>query len=90
MSQEVNPKAATQVQEIQQKIKNDKDAFSEFELKFIGDQVGRIEKYGDSTFFSEKQAALIERLHAELIRGEKVECQNGKVVKADQFLSHAK
>lgn len=72
MSQ-ANPKAASQVQEIHQKFQQDNAEFSEFEQDFIADQVERIEQYGDDTYFSEKQAALIERIHAKRVRGEVVE-----------------
>lgn len=75
MSQVANSIAASQVQEIFEKIKKDADVFSKFELKFIGDQVWRIKAYGERILFSEKQAALIERIHAELMRGEKVKPQ---------------
>ncbi len=72
MSQ-ANPKAASQVQEIHQKFQQDNAEFSEFEQDFIADQIERIEQYGDDTYFSEKQVALIERIHAERVRGEVVE-----------------
>lgn len=72
MSQ-ANPKAASQVKEIHQKFRQDNAEFSEFEQDFIADQIERIEQYGDDTYFSEKQAALIERIHAERVRGEVVE-----------------
>lgn len=68
-----NPKAASQVQEIHQKFQQANTEFSEFEQDFIADQIERIENYGDDTYFSDKQAALIERIHAERVRGEVVE-----------------
>lgn len=71
MSQ-ANPKAVSQVQEIHHKFQQDNSESSEFEQDFITDQIDRIKQYGDDTFFSEKQAALIERIHAERVRGEVV------------------
>jgi hypothetical protein len=73
MSQETNPKSVSQIQAIHHKIQQDNAKFSEFELDFIGDQVERIEQYGEDTYFSQKQAALIERIHAERVCGEVVE-----------------
>lgn len=72
MSQ-ANPKAASQIQEIHQEFQQGNAEFSELEQGFIADQIERIEQYGEDTYFSEKQAALIERIHAERIRGEVVE-----------------
>jgi hypothetical protein len=70
---QTNPKAVAQLQELQQKIQQDTSTFSDFERDFIADQIERINRYCDDTFFSEKQAALVERIHAERVRGEVVE-----------------
>ena len=72
MSQ-ANPEAASQVKAIHQKYQQDNADFSAFEQDFIADQMERIEQYGEDTYFSEKQAALIERIHTERVRGEVVE-----------------
>lgn len=73
-----NPMAVSQIGEIAQKLKQDAAPFSEFETGFISDQTARIDEYGEDTFFSDKQVALIERIHAERVRGEKVEKPKGK------------
>ena len=75
MSQ-ANPEAASQVKAIHQKYQQDNADFSAFEQDFIADQMERIEQYGEDTYFSEKQAALIERIHAERVRGEVIERPN--------------
>lgn len=73
-----DPNAVSQIGEISQKLQQDSTQFSEFETDFINDQASRIDKYGDDTYFSDKQAALIERIHAERDRGEKTEKQQRK------------
>ena len=43
------------------------DVLSEFERGFISDNFERIKKYGDKTKFSEKQVALVDKIHKERI-----------------------
>lgn len=40
---------------------------SEFEGKFIGDNIERIVKLGDEVTFSEKQTALVDRIYKERV-----------------------
>lgn len=69
MTQETTPQAV-QISELSTKLQQDNSHFSDFETKFITEQVERIEQYGNGTRFSEKQIALIEKIHAEKVRGE--------------------
>lgn len=62
--------SAVQINELSAQLQQDNSPFSEFETKFIAEQIARIKQYGDDTHFSEKQAALIEKIHAERVRGE--------------------
>lgn len=43
------------------------DHLSEFEKEFVNDNFERIKKYGDKTKFSEKQIALVDKIHQERI-----------------------
>lgn len=70
MPQSTTPQSAAQINELAAQLQQDNSPFSEFETKFISEQIARIEQYGDDTHFSEKQAALIEKIHAERVRGE--------------------
>ena len=67
---QASPIAITQIREIAAKHQEDSAAVTEFESKFIAEQIARIEKYADDTHFSEKQIALVEKIHAEKVRGE--------------------
>ncbi len=74
-----NPTSVVQMKDIEKKLLIDVDSqFSEFESSFISDQLARINESGDATNFSTKQSALIERIHAEKVRGEKVERPKSK------------
>lgn len=70
--------ANIQIQEIAAKIQQDASTISDFEAKFVSDQMARIDQYGDDTYFSEKQIVLIEKIHAERVRGEKFEKPKSK------------
>lgn len=43
------------------------DILSEFEKSFVTDNFARVEKWSDDTRFSEKQAALIDRIYKERV-----------------------
>ena len=43
------------------------EILNEFEREFINDNYERIKKYGDKTKFSEKQLALIDKIHQERV-----------------------
>lgn len=64
-----NTAALAQFKEIAEKQKADASKFSDFEQEFNKNTAERLEKYGDETFFSEKQSALIERMHKEHVQG---------------------
>ncbi len=69
-----NPVSITQLKDIEKELLVDVDSlFSDYETGFIANQLARIKERGDTTAFSTKQSALIERIHAEKVRGEKVE-----------------
>ena len=67
---QASPTAITQIRDIAAKQQEDSAAVSDFESRFIAEQIARIEQYADDTHFSEKQIALIEKIHAEKVRGE--------------------
>lgn len=73
-----SPAANIQIQEIAAKIQQDSSTISDFEAKFVSDQMIRIDQYGDDTYFSEKQIVLIENIHAERVRGERIEKPKSK------------
>jgi hypothetical protein len=54
----------------QQKIREINDVLStcsDFEKSFIADNFIRVEQYGDATRFSEKQIAIIDRVHKQRV-----------------------
>ena len=67
---QASPTAIAQIREIAANQQQDPSSISDFEAKFIAEQLVRIEQYADDTHFSEKQIALIEKIHAEKVRGE--------------------
>ncbi len=62
-----NAAAAEKVKELAEKAKANPAQFTRFEKQFIDESRARVQKFGDETFFSEKQAALIDRMHKERI-----------------------
>lgn len=51
---------------------------SEFEQKFVSDNFARIEKYAGDVKFSEKQAALVDRIYKERVEEGKAPKQAGE------------
>lgn len=43
------------------------ETLSQFEKNFVQDNAARIEKWGDTTRFSEKQVALVDRIYQERV-----------------------
>lgn len=73
MSHQPTPETLAMIREISEKQVQEPDLFSEFESKFIAEQNERAGIFADDTHFSDKQSALVERIHAEKVRGEAVE-----------------
>ena len=69
----ISPTAITQIREIAAKQQQDTSVLSDFEAKFVTEQMVRIDQYDDDTYFSEKQVALIEKIHAVNVRDEVAE-----------------
>lgn len=68
---ESNPTVNAQLLDLSKKLKAEPESFNEFESKFISENAERIEIYGTETNFSPRQSQLIEKIHAEKVRGEK-------------------
>lgn len=57
----------TTKQKVEELAKLDQSNLSDFEKRFVSDNAARIAKWGDDTHFSDKQAALVDRIYKERI-----------------------
>lgn len=59
--------AISQIEALAAAIGRDPEPFTDWEKGFVSDHQARIEKWGETTYFSPRQAMVIAKIHSERI-----------------------